>query len=59
MNKELADRCAQQRANKTKRPYVAIKARNGRWMVESEESVKENYPASAKRQVFNPIEELS
>ena len=59
MRRELAYETAQWRANRYKEEYVAIRARNGQWMVETAEFLETPqgrlcYPEDRAREVFLP-----
>lgn len=57
MEREKAKTSAQWWANKTGKPHLAIRARNGQWMRESEEFVLSRpdlYPAERERFRYEP-----
>lgn len=49
MKYDKAQRVAQHRANHERKTFVAIQARNGQWMVESQEFV----PSAAGRMLYS------
>lgn len=54
MKEQVAEKSAQQRADKTGEPYVMVRAKNGQWMCEKKSFADSHYPATAERRQFDP-----